>query len=299
MAFYLASGCMGCEMAAVDSLHRIFDEFQSLEIVWSIPMFTSSKYHELDSIPDGHIDVAIIEGGVGNGEVKDVVIKLRKKSKKIIALGTCAVFGGVPALAAFHTVDEIAGEVFSKTRPEKQVVHDGKYILKLPEMEIQKPLDEVVEVDHYLPGCPPKPKAIADLFSNLKNLKEKWIISGKSVCSFCPRSPVNGGVTPASAFDGDRFVSETGENSCLLYGGVLCSGFITIGDCGADCLKIDVPCRGCYGPLPDVADAGGKMIDVLSIVLPDEAAEALLSEYREFGKIFYIYRRSLLKGGKP
>lgn len=290
LAFYLATGCMGCEMAFVDTLHEVIDEFSKIEIVWSSPMFKSSRYSELEEIEDNYIDYAIIEGGIGNSEVEYVVKMLRKKSRKIIALGTCAVHGGIPVLSHFHSIDEIIDEIYRGYRPSAKTILGGKYLLKLSDYRKQVPLCHVVKVDHYLPGCPPKPDAVASLIMNLENLESEWIISGKSVCSFCERSS-----SLLKSYTGEN-VDKRDEN-CFLLEGEICMGAVTNGDCMADCLKANVPCFGCYGPLPEIDDAGAKMIDVISAVTSQELVDRIFQTHRKFGKRFYLYSTGILKGG--
>lgn len=295
LAFYLATGCMGCEMALIDAMVDIYDMLSHHEIVWSAPLFGSSKYHELEELPDNSIDIAFIEGGVNSDETERTVRLLRKKSRKIVALGTCAVHGGVPSLSAFHDVGDILESVFGENIPSRQEVVDGKYRLNLPELGKQRKISEIISVDHFIPGCPPKPERLAEVFTNLDRLEEKWLITGRSVCSFCPRSPAKEGrgfrkVEEIMRISGD-IVSVEG---CFLENGYLCFGFATAGDCNADCIRASVPCRGCYGPLPDGDDFGAKIIDAITPMLTRESTENLLSEYPELSKLLYLYRSSKL-----
>ncbi|NOY11802.1 MAG: F420-nonreducing hydrogenase [Archaeoglobi archaeon] len=296
LAFYLSSGCMGCEMAIVDGLAEVYVELSQHEIVWSAPLFSTSKYSDLESLPDKYIDVAIVEGGINSEENERVVRLLRKKSKKLVALGTCAVHGGIPSLSSFHSVAEIFDEVYGERHPSRQVVVEGKYSLTLPEITPQRAVSSAVKVDHYLPGCPPKVEAIERLISSLDSLEDEWLISGDSVCTRCPRSPAREGrgfrkIESVRRFSGDAVDAE----GCFLEHGYLCFGFVIAGDCDADCPKASVPCRGCYGPLPNVEDVGGKVIDSLTPLLNDESAEQLISEYPELSKLLYLYRPSALR----
>ncbi len=296
LAFYLSTGCMGCEMSIVDALADMYDALSQHEIVWSSPLFASSKYDELESMDDEYIDVTFIEGGVNSDETERIVRLLRKKSKRVVALGTCAVHGGVPALSAFHEVDEILEEVYGETIPARQDVVEGKYRLSLPAIERQRRISEVIQVDHFIPGCPPKPEKLVSVFRDLENLDDLWITSGKSVCSFCERSPAREG-RGFRKIEKIRRVSWSvlDVEGCFLEDGYLCFGFATAGDCEADCPNSSVPCRGCYGPLPDIGDFGAKVIDGLIPLLTGESAEDLLSQYPELSKLLYIYRASSLR----
>ncbi|WP_457591559.1 NADH-quinone oxidoreductase subunit B family protein [Geoglobus sp.] len=295
LAFYLATGCMGCEMALIDAMPEVYDVLSQHEVVWSAPLFRDSKYSDLENLPDNSIDLAFIEGGVNNEEVERTVRLLRKKSKKIVALGTCAVHGGIPSLSAFHEIGEMLESVFGERIPLKQDVVDGKFRLELPELERQKKLSDIIDVDHYIPGCPPKPEKIGSVLANLDNLEEKWLVSGKSVCSSCPRSPAKEGRGFKKINEIKRITGEIMDvEGCFLENGFLCFGFATAGDCEADCIKASVPCRGCYGPIPESDDFGAEIIDAIVPMLTEDSTESMLSGYPGLPKLLYMYRPSKL-----
>jgi F420-non-reducing hydrogenase small subunit len=242
-----------------------------IEFVHS-PVLMDHKY--FGQLGDGkHIEipeavVGIVSGGLRNEEHLEVLAEMRKKCQLIIALGTCATHGGIPALAnSFHN-DEILDRYYSTETTDKPagIPSDGVPSLN----ERCSALDEQIKVDVYLPGCPPHPDQVfAALISLLEG--KPLELPNKSVCDFCPterqgkgevrelrrflQAPYYGG--PAEPLDKMR---------CILEQGMLCMGSVTRGGCGGDsltprCISARVPCRGCYGP---VKENGNQRFDMLN-----------------------------------
>ncbi len=278
IGFYLSTGCFGCEAAILDMLPDLPD----FKVVWASPTMGDGKY---DDIPK--IDVAIVEGCVRTSENEEIVKILREKSKIFVALGTCACFGGIPGLANLHSKDEIFEIVYKRTLttddgkyPQKTVLVDGKYELTLPEIyEDVKPLGEVVDVDIFVPGCPPSEENIRIMFDLIERGKKGWAYSGKSVCESCPYKFEGGMECIERFFD---------VESCFISNNVLCFGPAT-SDCGALCTRVGVPCRGCFGPVKDVRDQGAKIIDFLSTIMSERAIEDLEKNYPNLAKMIYLY----------
>jgi F420-non-reducing hydrogenase small subunit len=143
-----------------------------------------------------------------------------------------------------------------------------------------KSLDQVVDVDYYVPGCPPQSnqviaviEAVIDILKNGKPLPTKGTILGagdKTCCDECPRTRKEKKVK--QFFRPHEIMINPDE--CLLDQGILCLGPATRSGCGALCVKANVPCRGCYGAPPNVEDQGIKMLSALSSIIdaqdPDE-----------------------------
>jgi F420-non-reducing hydrogenase small subunit len=296
-------------VAVLDIGDKIFDLLAVADIVfWPVAM--DAKFHHVEAMEDGYIDVTLYNGGIVNEENKEIAELLRRKSKVMIALGSCACFGGIPGLANVASREEILKKVYQETpstdnpeniRPETRTpyVHEDVY---LPErLRVAKALDQVVDVDYYLPGCAPAEGLVGkavDVLANFHSTGELppkgAVIAGKtSVCDACDLNTENKvapGIRRAYAIPEDN-------EKCFLEQGIICMGPATRGGCGNDCIKGMMPCRGCMGPLSGVTDQGAKMISALASVLgvsedgeqDPEAMKALVEQILDPLGTFYRY----------
>ncbi|MCJ7713932.1 oxidoreductase, partial [Candidatus Bathyarchaeota archaeon] len=194
IAFYWAASCGGCEIAVLDINERILEVVQIADIVfWPVAM--DIKYKDVENMSDGYIDITFFNGSIRNSEQEHMAKLLRKKSKTVVAFGSCAHEGCIPGLANLHNKQEIFDTVYIKEKsvcnPEGTVpktetkVKEG--ILKLPEFyDTVKTLDQTVEVDYYLPGCPPPvalvSNAIDAIAQNKLPAKGSVLAPLKAVC---------------------------------------------------------------------------------------------------------------------
>ena len=303
-AFYLAAGCAGCEMALVDLSEKLIDALDNLEIVFWAPTVADIKYNDLEAMPDKSIDIALVDGAIRLSEQEHIVKVLRKKAKILVAFGACASMGGIAGLANLHSKEEIFETVYFKTystdnpdnvTPQTKCVVDGKYELTLPEFwDEVKALHQVVEVDYFVGGCPPHHEHIERIVEAIisGNLPPKgsWITNGKAVCDVCPRNPASKGEKREFIKEVKRTIEVIpDEEKCLLQQGYICFGPITQGDCNASCPKVNIPCRGCGGPLPGTTDFGARVISSLASILDDNAVDQALKKYPNFTKFLYRY----------
>lgn len=264
------NSCSGCEIAVVDMGERLLDVLNLVDFV-HIPALMDSKYYgQLGdqkhlSLPEA--DVGIISGGIRNEEHLEVAEEIRKKCKIVIALGTCATHGGIPALCNTYRNNEILDRYYSTETTDKTESYpsDGLPVL----LDSCLALDEKIKVDVYLPGCPPHPDQVFEALVSLIEQRPANL-STKSVCDTCPTQREGKGDLKKLT----RFLKapkyNTGEPldkmRCLLEQGILCMGPVTLAGCGGDiitprCLSARVPCRGCYGP---VKHEGNQMMDMLN-----------------------------------
>ncbi|MEM3356192.1 MAG: oxidoreductase, partial [Candidatus Bathyarchaeia archaeon] len=264
VAFYWAASCGGCEIAVLDINEKILDVLQIADIVFW-PVALDIKYKDVEAMPDKNIDVCFFNGAIRNSEQEHMAKLLRQKSKVLVAYGACAHLGGVPGLANVTNKEEIFEKAYQQTfstvnpnkvKPKTKVtVKEGE--LDIPEFyDTVRTLDQTVEVDYYVPGCPP---AVERTLSALEAIakgelppKGSVLAPLKSVCDECPRKKENKKVSKIY-----RVYEKAPEpEKCLLEQGILCMGPATRGGCGARCLKADMPCTGCGGPCPNSPEQG-------------------------------------------
>ncbi|MBM9535579.1 methyl viologen-reducing hydrogenase [Desulfobulbus alkaliphilus] len=259
-------GCSGCEIALLNSGELLFSLFQLVDIV-HFPLLMDHKYiadpgEEGDlSLPEA--DIGLVTGGVGLASHLKILTAMRRQCRVLIAVGTCAGHGGIPAMRNQWTAGQTMETVFSTATTDTAPVPDGVPAL----LDRVSSIDEQVRVDVCLPGCPPRPEMIIAVLEALIQ-REEQRLPHKSVCETCPtvrtgkgqatihRGTVRAAYTPGEPLDRMR---------CLLEQGLLCMGPVTAGGCGGRdvplCLRSRVSCRGCYGP---VRKYGNQLLDMMN-----------------------------------
>ena len=151
--------CAGCHMSFLDLDERLIELLKFIEI-------TSSPITDLKHPPEDGVDVGILTGAIGNTDQEKVAKEMRERCRILVAVGDCAVFGGVCTMRNFFNKDE----VLRRGYVESESTIDGKIPISNTLnslLENVKTVDEVVEVDVYLPGCPPDADAIYFVLSEL------------------------------------------------------------------------------------------------------------------------------------
>jgi len=284
VAFNWASSCGGCEIAILELGEKLPDVAKKIEIVYW-PVAFDFKYSDLESMPDKSIDVTFFNGAIQNSENEHMAKLLRAKSKLLVAFGACAYCGGIPALANTTNREQIFRSSYKDTpttnNPEnifpktKFEVAEGE--LTIPEFyNTVKTLDQVVDVDYFVPGCPPVGEQVSKVIDGFinGNVPQKGSVIGasnKSLCHECKRVKSDRKITKLVR----TYETIPDPEKCLLEQGVICMGPATRGGCGAVCLDANMPCRGCYGPLPKVIDQGARMLSALSSVFDAESEEEI------------------------
>ena len=139
-------------------------------------------------------------------------------------------------------------------------------------------LSDVIDVDYYLPGCPPKSDRLLEVFraivSNDALPAKKSVIGAweKSQCDECTRKQTEN--KKIKQFKRPWEIEDDGE-TCFLEQGVICMGPATRGGCGYRCIEGNAPCRGCYGPPPDVPDPGAKMMSAIATMIDSDSPEEI------------------------
>jgi F420-non-reducing hydrogenase small subunit len=303
-AFYWAASCGGCEIAVLDIDEKILDVVQVADIVfWPVAM--DIKYKDVEAMPDKSIDVCFFNGAIRTEENEHMARLLRQKVKVLVAFGSCAYLGGIPGLANVSDRKEIFAKAYIEspsTRNPEGVLPQTSFKLEGKELTLPKfydtvkTLNQIVDVDYYLPGCPPTAKRVAIVLEAIAKgeLPPKGSVLGpeKSVCDECPRKKEEKKISKIY-----RVYEITPEpEKCLLEQGIICMGPATRGGCEAQCISANMPCTGCGGPCPNVAEQGAAMISALASVLGLETEkdasfdpEKLVDQIKDPLGTFYKY----------
>jgi F420-non-reducing hydrogenase small subunit len=287
LALYWAASCGGCEIAILDLHEKVLEIDANFELVfWPVAM--DAKYSDLEAMPAGSIDLCLFNGSIRSSENEHVARLLRDRAKTLVAFGSCAHEGCIPGLAnavskreifQFSYHDAPSMEPGNGTEPQTRfTLPEGE--VELPELYEQvKTLDQVVQVDYTIPGCPPQAHqiwAVIELILSGMPLPPVGSVIGagqETCCEECSRTReekrIRGFVRP------HQVIAD--PEQCLLDQGILCLGPATRSGCGGLCVEAGVPCRGCYGPPPNVRDQGAKMISALASVIDATDADEIQS----------------------
>ncbi len=316
VAIYWGAACGGCCVSVLDVHEKLFDVVAAADLVFW-PIALDFKYKDVEAMPDKHIDVTLYNGAVRNSENEHIAKLLRQKSKIMVAYGSCAHMGGIPGLANFTTKEDLFKRVYEETEstvnPDK-VRPVPKY--KVPEGELELPefyndvraLDQVVDVDYYLPGCPPQTERFVEVFMAIvtgAELPPPGSVVGaneKTLCDECERKQTENKLI--KEFKRPWEIQDDGE-TCFLEQGVICMGPATRGGCGARCIEGNAPCRGCYGPPSTSPDPGAKMMSAIATMIDsneEDEITTIVDQIADPAGTFYrfslpgsIFRRKLFE----
>jgi len=146
-------------MSLLDIDERLAQIAEAVEI-------RATPFTDLKQPDESGVDIGILEGAVNNSSNEEVAVRMRQRCKVLVALGDCAVFGGVPALRNFFTLEDALRRAYvetESTEPGSQVPNDPE----LCQPTLVRALQEVVPVDLFVPGCPPDPDVIHYVLSEL------------------------------------------------------------------------------------------------------------------------------------
>ena len=275
VAFYWCASCGGCEETVVDLAEDILKVVDAVDIaLW--PVALDYKLKDVEAWKPGEVAVAFINGAIRLSEQEKWVKLLREKCPMVVAFGSCAHLGGIPGLANATSKQEIFANKYHRSPtvdnpdgivPQEKSVVDG-YELELPKFwQDVKALDQVIDVDYYLPGCPPPPEteavAVNAILEGKLPPKGSVLAPEKALCESCPRNESKPDELTISEFK--RLATSTPDpEKCFLAEGFLCMGPATRSGCGERCINGNMPCRGCFGPTPDALDSGLKMLGAVA-----------------------------------
>jgi len=284
IAFYWAASCGGCEITITELGMQLAVVGDKVDIVFW-PCIMDFKYSDVEAMADKDIDVTFFNGGIRNSENEHIAKLLRKKSKLMVAFGACAHEGGIPGLANLFDPESILKRVYDTspsldesagTRPCPTTrMPEGD--IEIPEFyERVKTLAQTVEVDYYMPGCPPVVEQVGAVFQTLLEgkLPEKGAVigaDGKNNCDVCHRQKGSAGIR-VKEFTRPHLV-EADPEICFLAQGLICCGPATRAGCGLPCINANMPCRGCYGPPAGVEDQGTKLLSAIASIIDAQTPE--------------------------
>jgi F420-non-reducing hydrogenase small subunit len=297
VAFYWCASCGGCEEAIVDLNADLLKVAELVDIVFW-PCAMDFKYSDVKKMRENEITISFINGAIRNDEQEEMVKILREKSQIVIAFGACSQLGGIPGLANFWDKESIFKTSYGQDRPfidnpdfvvpqTVSQVPEGE--LTLPEFhDSVKSLDQVIAVEYYIPGCAPPPyltlKAIETALAGELPEVGSVISPRKALCETCSRSESKPEKISINKINRVSLV-EVDPEECLLAQGIICMGPVTRSGCDENgygrCIEVNMPCRGCFGPTPEIKDVGARMISALSSIVGLQDEENISKEKTE------------------
>lgn len=149
-------GCSGCHMSFLDIDEVLLDLADKISLVYS-PLVDHKDFPK-------SVDVTLVEGAVSNEEDYSKIKKIRAHTKTLISLGDCAVTGNVPSMRNLFKVDELEQRAYIENVTDNPLV-PRKVIPPLRPRAV--PVHQVVDVDIFVPGCPPEADKIAFVLTEL------------------------------------------------------------------------------------------------------------------------------------
>ncbi len=155
-------GCSGCHMSFLDLDERLIELAPLVEMKAS-PLTDYKEFPE--------VDITLVEGAVANHDHLEHIQTIRKRTRILVSFGDCAVTGNVTGMRNAFTVPECLDRSYRENSAVVVGIPEGNAIVP-PLLNHVRPVHEVVEVDYYLPGCPPDADAIFAVVTSLVEGKE-------------------------------------------------------------------------------------------------------------------------------
>ncbi len=252
LGWFELTGCAGCGLSVLNMEDDLLDLLDNVDLR-EFQMATSlRKAHE-----DG-VDVAFVEGSVCTEDNLEELKEVREMSDILVAIGTCATWGGVQGLGNDMSREELFEGVYDL---DADTDRPDFFQSKKP-----APHRKYVEVDYELPGCPPNKEDIKQLLMDLAR-DVIPVEENRTVCRDCKLN---------------------GYECVLAKRDLPCLGPITVAGCDAPCLRDHIPCFGCRGPVPDeevIDDNARRERELLKEKGYDD--EFIESRMREFAAYYY------------
>ncbi|MCK4307680.1 NADH:ubiquinone oxidoreductase [candidate division WOR-3 bacterium] len=238
---YSFTGCSGEQLVILECGAKLFELLELIEI----KSFLMAQSNNEKAI----LDIVFLEGSITTKKQEKELKEIRTHSKMLVAIGTCACFGGIQSMNL--------GEPGWKKRFQK-VYGDNDKLFKAMEPFESKPCDTFVKIDYYIPGCPMDKEQFLHSVARILNGNPPYLYKFP-VCTEC----------------------KWKENDCLLLKGIPCLGPLTRGGCGAICPSYNLPCVGCWGPIEEANVASEYKLLIEKGYSPQE----LQRKMRKFGGV--------------
>lgn len=209
------SSCDGCQLAFFDIVEEILKS-REIEIDFFLEAQSKNTYD--------NFDVAFVEGSISTQEEIERIKDIRDRTKHLVAIGACAVSGGIQAIRNFLDFQSVKRNVYHA------ITHEDV-------LEMSRPVSDFVRVDYEVRGCPINGYELIEIITSIL-LNKTPNINHTPVCIEC----------------------KLKGNPCVVVLGKPCIGPITASGCGAICPSFSRGCYGCFGPLPDSNIEGIKEI---------------------------------------
>jgi F420-non-reducing hydrogenase small subunit len=316
-AMYWAASCGGCEIATLNIHEKILDVDANFDVVfWPVAM--DAKYKDVESMPDKSILLCLFNGGMRNDENEEMARLLRRKSVLLVAFGSCASEGCVPGLANLSSREEIFATAYHTNSTDNPNNIEPLPRVRVPEGELHIPkfnrilktLDQIVDVDYYIPGCPPESHqigavvdAVIAVLQGKAQLPPKGSTLGAGNSTVCDECPRERNVKLIKEFKRVQEIETIDPKLCLLEQGIPCNGPATRSGCGSLCPKAAAQCIGCYGPAEGVIDYGARLITAFASVIDsndpveiDKILDGIVDPVGQFYR--FNLAKSLLRASK-
>ncbi|MCE5259811.1 MAG: hypothetical protein LLG44_12270, partial [Chloroflexi bacterium] len=208
------SGCAGCEVSLLNAQEWIGQR----KLAYMPLVLSANEFPPVDTL--------LVSGAVRTDEDLYRLQQASRRTSKLIAVGTCAISGGVANLGDRDDVRELFFSAMERR-------HVPRLLPKL------HPVDAIVPVDRYLPGCPPMPHLFITALFGPADAKMP-----ASVCLDCGREKTHD--RPTRLLGLQEGIPD--PQICLINQGYLCIGSSTRGGCHAPCTRAGNACVGCRGP---------------------------------------------------
>ncbi|WPD22634.1 MAG: oxidoreductase [Candidatus Electrothrix aestuarii] len=288
-AMYWSGSCGGCEIAVINIHEKILDVDANFDIAfWPVAM--DAKVKDVEALEDEEILLCLWNGSIRNEENEHMAHLLRKKSKLLVSFGSCATEGCVPGLGNLFPVAELIDTAYTTLTTDNPDNIRPQTVTQVPEGEITIPamkdrvhtLAQVVDVDYFMPGCPPESHQIAavidlviEVLQGKAELPPKGAVIGAGHSTVCEECPRQRNVKAIKAFRRIQDVAPLDPELCILEQGVPCNGPATRSGCKARCPSVGAQCIGCYGPAEGVVDYGARLVTAFASVIDSRDPEEI------------------------